>query len=659
MKRILEFRDSTKGFKNLSGLIEGIFAYSPFGMQVYDSKGHNLFVNQSFKDLFGAVPPPEYCVLKDEQATAAGILPLIQQGFNGKIVQLPISWFNPNDVQQVKVETGRRVAIETTLFPLMDENQRLTNVVFVFKDVTAEQIVREENLRINQRLAESNTQMETFLNNTKAVIYFKDLSGKYLRVNRQYTEVFEVKYENIIGKTDFDLFPLQVAEAFVSADRSVMKNNSHLEIEEEAIHPNGEKHSYISNKFPIKDENGEVSGICGISTDITEIKNVQLELNRSRRLESLGILAGGIAHDFNNSLCIIQLQAETVISQIEDKKAKAQLQTIVDATTRSGALIKQLLAFGRKQEVRPQSTSVQIIIEDLRKMLEQALGESIHLKINYEKNLSNIFADPTQIEQILVNLCINARDAMRLGGTLSIDVKNSILTKGMPGAKIGAAPGAYVEISVRDTGHGINSEIQDKIFEPFFTTKEKDRGNGLGLSSVIGIVEQNAGELVLESKENVGTCFRIFFPQHEGEASAAEVRVRANTKTFQGNELILLIEDHSELREATAHKLRRSGYRVLEASCYLEVKKLLEELAEPVGLIVSDVIMPEKSGPEIVNEISGHPFIKSAKILFVSGHAGNELEKHKINSKDFSFLEKPYNGKQLLNRIEEVLGVRH
>jgi PAS domain S-box-containing protein len=655
MKRIIEIRQHLSSFANQSGLVESVFAFSPFAMQVYDSKGHSLFVNQSFRDLFGSVPPPEYCVLKDDQAKATGVLHLFERAFKGEVINVPPRWYDPRKNVQVKVDSGNSVAIETTLFPIFDEQQVLTNVVFVFKDVTAEQVIREENTAINTKLQESNLLIESFLSNTKAVIYFKDRSGRYIKVNRQWCSIFEQAEVDAIGKTDYDIFPKDAADSYVANDRKVMQSRSHIESEEKATLSDGEVHTYFSLKFPMLDKDGNITGICGISTDITEIKRVQQELHRSRRMESLGIMAGGIAHDFNNSLSIIQLQAESVLGITDDKFITNRLNSIINATTSAANLIKQLLAFGRQQPMQARSLNLRTIVDELRKILEQVLGEAISLDISSSEKLASVFADPTQIEQILVNMTINARDAMPRGGKLSVEIKNAVLKKSSKGKRIGASPGDYVELSIRDTGHGMSAEILERIFEPFFTTKSGSKGNGLGLPSVIGIVQQNKGEIIVESTENVGTCFRILFPRHQEAHVNKIVNSPKTIRARKSGEIILLIEDNLELMDATALKLEDAGYRVLKAQNLQAAIAAAKEVQGAIDLIISDVIMPERSGPEIANELFSLRLLKETRVLFTSGHSGNQLEKYSVSTQDFGFLEKPYTGKKLLEKIDALL----
>jgi PAS domain S-box-containing protein len=628
----------------LHQFIASFIAESAVPTQIYRADGRSVYVNQAFLDMFGVAPPAEYSVLEDEIAEKTGVLSVIKLAFKGESVKLPVTWYNPSDLKIVKVTGGNKVAMESRAQPVFNEKREVTHVVFTFNDVTLEQIESAERQKVVKQLNDANSLMRDLLNETKAIIYFKDLDSKYLLVNKQLETIFNLESGFLLGKTAEAFQPHEFSGKMRENDLAVLKSGVPTECEEVTLHRDGSLHTYISLKFPLKDSEGKIYGVCGISTDISQIRKIEQELSAARRMESLGVLAGGVAHDFNNILGVILMHADGLPGA----------EVIATHAERASQLTRKLLAFGRGHTSAPVILNLNTTIQGLRDILSRVVGADIALEVSFEKSLGAIKADPTQMEQILMNLCLNARDAMVGGGKLSISTRNVSLTSSREGRLIGARGGSYVELSVTDTGHGISKEVAERVFEPFFSTKEKDKGTGLGLSSVYGIVQQCGGDIELISEPGQGASFRVYFPIVSGSeavVSSSESKVDQECK----KQSILIIDDEAALREVTAEVLRNKGYIVHDVERAPQAEDVLRDTSKNIDLIISDVIMPNMSGPMLIADLTKKGLLERKKVLFVSGYSDNKLEGSGLPPDRTAFLMKPYTVKVLLEKIRAVL----
>jgi len=382
-------------------------------------------------------------------------------------------------------------------------------------------------------------------------------------------------------------------------------------------------------------------------------------------MDMVGQLAGGIAHDFNNVLSAIMMANDFLLNAHKPTDPSFQdIMQIKQNATRAAALVRQLLAFSRKQTLRPQVLDIGDVLSDLDVMLKRLLGEKVKPEVVYGRDLWPVKADLSQLEQVIVNLAVNARDAMPDGGKLTVRTANvpaqdaeKLSYKGMPAAD-------YVRIDVTDTGTGIPPDIVDKIFEPFFSTKEVGKGTGLGLSTVYGIVKQTGGFVYVDSEAGQGTSFHIFLPRHHpeqepqpnasnGAARETPVEARRAAADLTGHGTILLVEDEEGLRSLNARGLRSRGYSVIEASNGIEAMEALEQKNGAVDLVVSDVVMPEMDGPTLLREMrTRNP---NLKIIFVSGYAEDAFEKSLPENEQFAFLAKPFALSALVEKVKDTM----
>jgi PAS domain S-box-containing protein len=398
---------------------------------------------------------------------------------------------------------------------------------------------------------------------------------------------------------------------------------------------------------------GKPSEIIGTWVDISEQKRLEAQFRQAQKLEAVGALAGGVAHDFNNLLLVIKGYTELLLEETAPNDASHKdLEIIEKACQQAALLTSQLLAFSRKQMLQPEILQLNETIDETSSMLRRLIGEDINLVVTTQSNLGMIQADPGQLQQIILNLAVNARDAMPEGGNLSIKTENVEFDEEYARAHAEFKPGQYVMLAITDSGIGMDAMTQARIFEPFFTTKEKGKGTGLGLSTVYGIVKQSNGFIWVYSELGKGTAFKIYFPRVEGTSTKAVTETRSAAK-LRGSETVLVVEDAPFVRALAVRILREQGYTVLEASCGTEALDISREYAEAIQLVLTDVIMPGMSGKELVTQLEvERPGIKS---LYVSGYADDAIVHHGILDSDINFLQKPFTIERLARKVRDVL----
>jgi two-component system, cell cycle sensor histidine kinase and response regulator CckA len=385
----------------------------------------------------------------------------------------------------------------------------------------------------------------------------------------------------------------------------------------------------------------------------TKLRQHEAQLRQAQKMEAVGRLAGGVAHDFNNILSVV-LGTSGVILQDLDPEApmRSEIEEIRRAGERAGELTRQLLAFSRQQMLEPRVVDLNGIVAGLEKMLRRLIGDDVALSVLAAPAVAAVLADPSQLEQVIVNLVVNARDAMPGGGALAIEIANVELDGSPHG---GVAPGPYVALKVTDTGHGMDAATRSRIFEPFFTTKEQGRGTGLGLSSVYGIVTQSGGHVVVRSAPGAGTTFTLNFPRAQGavEVEPGLEAQSARPVRLQGSETILLVEDEDQVRATVRTILQRSGYKVLEAKNGGEAFLVCEQFAEKIDLLLTDVVMPRMSGPELAVRLA--TLRPDLRVLYMSGHAQDGALRDGVARGTAAFLQKPVTPEALLTKARDVL----
>jgi two-component system cell cycle sensor histidine kinase/response regulator CckA len=504
-----------------------------------------------------------------------------------------------------------------------------------------------------------------FFQNTPMAIATVDKNGRIVRANGLFARLQQSVHKNdgAERRTILSVVADRDRPAVEAAIARAAGGQGDLPPVDVALGGDGERWGqfYIT---PVEDVEQDSEAAIVYTLDTTERRALEEQRNRAQKLDQVGRFAGGIAHDFNNVLSAIMMAADFLLNAHKPTDPSfADIIQIKQNANRAAALVRQLLAFSRRQTMRPQVLDLSEALSDIEMLLRRTVGEKIKLEIVHARDLWPVKADLSQFEQVIMNLVVNARDAMPDGGRLTIDTANiaAEASRNLPYREMPAAD--YVSVEVTDSGSGIPAEIADKIFEPFFTTKEVGKGTGLGLSVVYGIIKQSGGFIYVDSEMGRGTTFRIFLPRHvlqpdeakekdQAAGQAATEQKPAVDDTGQGT--ILLVEDEEGLRGLNARGLASRGYTVLEASNGIEAIEVLERHDGRVDLVVSDVVMPEMDGPTLLKELRSRD--PSVRIIFVSGYAEDAFARNLPEDQQFAFLPKPFTLKQLIAAVKETTG---
>jgi PAS domain S-box-containing protein len=516
------------------------------------------------------------------------------------------------------------------------------------RDVTA----RRERLLANDALRQSEAQYRSLVDRAVFGIYRSTVDGRLLTVNPALVRM--LRYVNAD-----DLLALNLNDVYMdrtARDALMTKVMEHGRIAGEEVmwQPRSGDAIRVRLSGAIVDVSTTGSPIFEVIVeDITERHRLHEQLRQAQKMEAIGHLAGGIAHDFNNLLTAILGYSELLTEQIgPDKSIGQDLREIMSAAQRAAALTRQLLAFSRRQVLAVAAVDLNQVIGNMEKMLRRLLGERITIKTAFADRLRPIMADATHLEQVLINLAVNARDAMPHGGTLTIETRDADLDAHYASTHAGAKPGAYALLSVGDTGMGMSRETQARIFEPFFTTKELGRGTGLGLAAVYGIVHQLGGYVWVESEPGRGTVFQVYLPETQDAVqttAAPVVRVVA-----PGTETILLVEDEDAVRAFIKTVLQRFGYTVWETPSAEAALTLLDGVDGPIHLLLTDVILPKMDGRELALRVTrNHPL---TQVLFMSGYPERMATPQGFLESGVQLMEKPFTAQSLLARVRQVLG---
>lgn len=531
--------------------------------------------------------------------------------------------------------------------------------VFVHKDAQGNALYRSAIIRdiTEQKHAEvalrqSEARFHAFMNNSAFFAWITDVEGRFFYANASVAQRFDQSSEAMIGKSCYDFVPRAVADEYIANNRKVITSGQALETVEVASRRDGTKAYARIYRFPVEDG---VYGtlIGGIGIDITERKILEANLQQAQKMEGIGRLAGGIAHDFNNLLSVILGYAELIELDLpEDSPMQSNVNAIAGAATRAANLTRQLLSFARRQATELKVIAPNTLIADMLQMLKPLIGEDILLHTDLESGMGRVRIDPNQLEQVLVNLVINARDAMPQGGTLTIHCGEQWLQEAQSHSKFVIPPGHYVCLTVSDTGTGMSEEVKARMFEPFFTTKEVGKGTGLGLAMVYGIVKQHNGYILVESAVGVGTAFTLYLPCTEDDLTLDHALV-VETLATSGEKTILVVEDEPVLQELAVLILERKGYKVLPAANGMEAIEIASSYPGAIHLLMTDAIMPGMGGLELAEKLcQERPHIP---VLLVSGYTEDRFPETIPPSLVTNFLNKPYSPGELLNRVSAVL----
>ncbi|MGB8540300.1 MAG: CHASE4 domain-containing protein [Candidatus Acidiferrales bacterium] len=492
------------------------------------------------------------------------------------------------------------------------------------------------------------TRLGVMIEKMPAILWTTDTELRFTSGVGAGLELLGLRTNELTGKTLFEYFQTKDPEfPPIAAHRKALRDESvTYELE-------WQRRVFESHVQPLRGSEGELIGVIGVALDITDRKHLADQLRQAQKMQAVGELAGGVAHDFNNLLMVMKGHAEMLLDRLpKSSSQRSHVEQIQTAAERAASLTAQLLAFSRKQVLQPRVLDLNEVVGGMIQMVSRVIGEDIELAFMPGARLGNVKADPSQIEQVVLNLVVNARDAMPQGGRLTIETASVELDKNYTVRHAIVEPGPYVMLTVTDTGRGMDAKTQARIFEPFFTTKEQGKGTGLGLATVYGVIKQSDGYIWVYSEIGHGTTFKIYLPK-----VAAKVEELAAVKTIpapaSGSETILFVEDEQSVRELVREYLSARGYAVLEAADGVQALDIAAAHPGVIQLLITDVVMPRLSGRELASQIAAAR--RDLKVLYISGYTDDSIFRHGVLEGGMEFLQKPFNLRTLAQKIREIL----
>ena len=511
-----------------------------------------------------------------------------------------------------------------------------------------------EKQRIENHLKKSEEKYRTILESIEEAYYEVDIAGNFTFFNSSLSRILGYSKDELTGMNNRQYMDAETARKVFNAYNLVYTTKKpYKSFDWELIRKDGSK-SFVEASVSLRiDLKGREIGFKGVVRDITEQRKIEAQLVQAQKMESVGRLAGGVAHDYNNALSVIMGYTELAMASVDTAgQLQADLNEVLKAGRRATDITRQLLAFARKQTIAPIVLDLNENVENILKMLQRLIGEDIDLAWLPMMGLGNIKMDPSQIDQILANLCVNARDAIKGVGKVTIETKNMVFDKAYCADHAGFKPGKFAQLTVSDNGCGMDKEILNNIFEPFFTTKDLDKGTGLGLSMVYGIVKQNNGFINVYSEQGKGTAIKIYLPLHEGESVVIQKEITQKSPQGSG-ETILVVEDDLPILELTQKILTDLGYKVLVSDTPKGAMGMAKERTGKIDLLVTDVIMPEMNGLELANNLQ--LLYPDLKLIFMSGYTANAIAHHGVLDKGVHFIQKPFSKNDLAKIVRKVL----
>jgi PAS domain S-box-containing protein len=552
------------------------------------------------------------------------------------------------DSQRIDFEEPRLgKTFDATTTPLRSTDGTFLGSIHVLRDIS-------DRTRAERALRHSEERYRSLVVATSQVVWSTDPSGEVVEDSPTWREFTGESAAEASGRGWLDAIHAddrpQVAEAWSNA----VKTRSPYSGECRGRRSDGEYRDLLIRSVPVLEKDGTIREWVGTCTDVTDQRQLEKQFRQAHKMEAMGRLAAGISHDFNNLLGVIIGYSDLLLTSLTpDDRLRDKVEEIKKAGQRAASLTRQLLAFSRKQVLVPKILDLNVVVSETSKLLLRLLGDDIKLVTKLGPALDHVKADPTQIEQVIMNLAINARDAMPHGGTLLIETTNTELDQQYSQRhNIEAQPGKYVLLAVSDTGVGMDKTTEARIFEPFFTTKEVGKGTGLGLATVYGIVKQSGGYISVYSEAGKGTTFKLYMPRVE--EMLKEAKAEATFPFPLGSETILLVEDEDSVRDLSHRLLESMGYRVMGAANGADAMCIAGTCRDPIQLLVTDVVMPGMNGQELAELLVAKR--SQMKVLYVSGHSDDVIVNYALLKSGVAFLQKPFTREELAKKVKEVLG---
>ncbi len=538
---------------------------------------------------------------------------------------------------------GQEIYVSLTISPIRNPAGQIIGSSTVARDVT-------ERKRVERELRESEERFKELTENIDEVFWLADPD---LQSTIYASPAYEIIWGRTCAKPHAWLDAIHPEDRFGVIEARKARTDFVSELEYRIVRPDSTVRWIRDRAFPVHDATGRVIRMAGVAEDVTERRRLEMQLRQAQKMEAIGQLAAGVAHDFNNLLSVISGHSEllAMLSPSEDRW-RDSIAEIRRATELGSAAIRQLLAFSCQQILEPKVLDLNAVVAEAEKMLRRLIGEDVHLVTLLQPRIRPVRADLGQLNQVILNLAVNSRDAMPQGGSLTLETREVDLDAAdAKAARPEISPGRYVLLTVTDTGCGMTPELQARIFEPFFTNKAEGQGTGLGLAVVLGIVRQTGGHIDVESRPGVGTKFKIYLPAVQGPAE--ESPQSARSELVGGSETVLLAEDEEQVRKITTLLLETLGYRVLEAESGQEAVRLFEASREKIDLLMTDVVMPDLSGREVAEALRARN--PGLKVLFQSGYVDDTVVRWGILHAEVDFLKKPFTLDVLARKVREML----
>lgn len=634
-------QDKKPGGSESDAWAERVFENLRDGWLETDLAGNILRVNRAFEEMVG------YREVALRRMTFWDLTPPDYHDFERRIVDEDILSRGQSGVYEKEYMTrdGRRIPVELSVYVISGSDGRATGMWGFVREVSEERSTRAMNRRLIAAVEQS-----------AEAIMMTDVNAEITYVNPAFERITGYKRSEVIGKNprflQSGMTPVErYDEMWRALERGEVWHGLFVNRRKD-----GRQYQEEATISPVRDASGNVVNYVGVKRDVSRELELEEQLRQSQKMEAVGKLAGGVAHDFNNLLMVMMTAAEFAMEDVApDSDVCTELESILDASRKASALTRQLLAFSRCQSLTPREIDLNDLVLELQKMLGRLIGEDIKLTVEPSGDTCRVKADPGQIEQVIVNLVVNSRDAMPHGGHLTIVVSHEIMTDELQSRFLTRVDGdhaLFAVISIEDTGNGMDEETRTRIFEPFFTTKEKDRGTGLGLSTVYGIVRQHGGQVLVESRCDAGSTFRVFLPELDrGDAGAVEAD--ADERLVGGGETILLVEDNEAVRRIAGRMLGNLGYTLISAASGEEAVHRFEEAGGKVDLLLTDVVMPGIDGPELAGVLRASR--EDLKVIYASGYPESHARRLADMATCDSLLNKPFTQRELSEKIREVL----
>ena len=554
---------------------------------------------------------------------------------------------------------GSEFPVEISLSPVSTETGWF--VLSAIRDISDRKRIDEELRRANEelhrrtieQLGEYRSRLASIIDSSEDAILSKDMLGNITSWNKGAEHIYGYAQAEVVGKHISLLAPSDRSDEIPEILQRIARGEGVEHHESVRITKDGRRLDMSLSVSPLRDAAGEIVGASVIARDITAQKKAEGQLRQAQKMEAIGRLAGGVAHDFNNILAIITSCTEFLRDRIDPAAPPSvYVENIRKATERGTSLTKQMLAFSRTSAIQLQILDLNERLREISKLLRPLLGDDVEILIVPRSPSAIIEADPGQLDQIVVNLAVNARDAMPRGGRLTIETSNIEFDNSYARSPIALAPGRYVMLAVTDNGMGMDAETQAHIFEPFFTTKEKGKGTGLGLATVYGIVKQSGGYIWVYSEPGNGTTFKVYLPAVEEVVSPNELRPAVKNLP-RGTETILLVEDEQGVRDLAREYLEICGYSVLVAEDGAAALRLVEGYAGPIDLMMTDVVMPGMNGSDLADRVAG--LRPEMRVIYMSGYTDQSIVHHGLLAPEMALLQKPFTLSTLAHKLREAL----